>query len=251
MSTNSDLAIKMKKYEAAYQTYMPEKIPTIIRIDGRAFSSLTRRLFSRSFSMVFNRVMCDMALELMSAIPGAVFAYHQSDEISILLVNYKKEETQPWFNNRTDKMITNTAAIASVVFNNLMAEHFGAGWTSKGYEVFDARIFILPPHEVLEYFKWRQMDCRRNAALSLAREHMSHTSVQNKGPKTLIDELVSEHGIDFYAEPLERVIGNSFALVPKALEDGRERLKAEYIGPVLFNENPETINNFVYSGVLV
>lgn len=248
--TTSELALKMKGYEAAYQTYLPNKLPIIIRVDGRAFSRLTRRLFNRSFSMVFNRIMCSTALELMLGIPGAVFAYQQSDEISLLLINYKKEETQPWFNNRLDKMVSNTSAIASVTFNNLMLEQFGEGWTPKGYEIFDARAFIVPPHDVLEYFKWRQTDCRRNAVLSLARETMSHAEVQGKAPKLLIKELLEEKNIDFYSEPIERILGNSFSLEPVPLDDGRFRNKPTYIGAELFDEKPELITKHVYSGLL-
>ena len=250
MTINSELAIKMKKYESAYQFYMPEKIPVIIRIDGRAFSKLTGRLFSRSFSMLFNRIMCDTALELMSVVPGASLAYHQSDEISILIINYKNEFTQPWFGNRLDKVISNISAIGSVVFNNLMLKQFGEGWSTKGYEVFDARAFILPQHEVFNYFQWRQIDCRRNAALSFAREYMGQNEANGKSPKELIEILRQKHNVDFYEQPLERVLGNFFTLVAKELPDNRERLKPEYVGTILFDENKETINNVVYSGVL-
>lgn len=251
MTIDSDLAIKMKNYETVFQSYMPGKMPVIIRVDGRAFSKLTRRLFSKSFSMIFNRIMCDTSLALMKDVPGAAFAYHQSDEISILLINYKREETQPWFNNRIDKIISNTSAITSVVFNNLMLMQFGEGWSPNGYEVFDARAFVLPPHEVLNYFMWRQIDCRRNAVMSMSREHMSHAEVQGKSPQTLAKEMLDSHKVDFYAEPLPRILGNSFSLVPHTLIDGRERFKPEYIGPILFNDSPETINKVVYSGVIV
>lgn len=241
---NKDLVSdRMKRYESAYSIYLPTKLPLMIRVDGRAFSSLTNRLFNKSYSENFNNVLCRVTLGMMAEIPNSVLAYQQSDEISFLIVDYKKEETQPWFNNRLDKIISNSAALCSVMFNQEMRNEFGEEFTSKTCEIFDARAFVLPQQEVFNYFNWRQADCRRNALNSFAREHLGHSQIQNKSPKLLIEQL-SNNGINFYEQPLSRILGTIYSLEQFNI-NGVMRNKPISLGSIIIPENKELIDKHV------
>ena len=54
---------------------------------------------------------------LLENIPGAQCAYHQSDEISILVTNYQLSNREPWFDNNINKIVSITAAMATLTFN--------------------------------------------------------------------------------------------------------------------------------------
>jgi len=75
-------------YEKNTCTKLPENIPVILRLDGRAFHTLTRSL-ERPYDLKFIEMMNAVALDLCdNEIQNAKLAYLQSDEISILI--YKK-----------------------------------------------------------------------------------------------------------------------------------------------------------------
>lgn len=87
MSALDPLGDRMKGYEVACRTALPKRMPVIIRVDGKAFHSYTRGL-KRPFDEHFIGAMDDVARALCSEIHGAVLAYVQSDEVSILVHNW-------------------------------------------------------------------------------------------------------------------------------------------------------------------
>ena len=80
------LSNRMKEYENVSRIYLPRRMPVIIRVDGRAFHTLTRG-FDRPFDEVLHEVMCATANLLCQGIEGVKLAYTQSDEISLLITN--------------------------------------------------------------------------------------------------------------------------------------------------------------------
>ncbi len=150
---------RFKNYEAAYGMQLSPRFPIIIRTDGRAFHTFAKKAhLERPFSQPFSEAMEKTALALCQE-THAVIAYTQSDEISLLLLNDKKYETQPWFNNKLNKMVAITASIASVTFSLEMSKILN----QEVREIFDSRAFIIPNHEIANYFIWRQLDAIRNA----------------------------------------------------------------------------------------
>ena len=99
------LGDRMKRYERAFKYVLPPRMPVIIRVDGRAFHTLTRGL-DQPFDMSFIRLMDKVAVALCKEIQGAQLAYVQSDEISVLVHCYKRFESQGWFNNELQKMVS-------------------------------------------------------------------------------------------------------------------------------------------------
>lgn len=91
-------------------------MPLIIRIDGRAFHTFCRG-FKKSYDMIFAKSMQATAFNLCKNIEGCKLAYTQSDEISLLLTDYDELETQPWFDKNLQKIVSISASMATLYFN--------------------------------------------------------------------------------------------------------------------------------------
>lgn len=84
---------RMKEYyEGVYNIKLPMRLPIIIRLDGKSFHTFTKDL-KKPFDTSFIGWMNETAIYLCENIQGAMIAYVQSDEISILINNYKKINT--------------------------------------------------------------------------------------------------------------------------------------------------------------
>lgn len=171
------LGSRMKdNYENRNKHYLTRRTPVIIRVDGKAFHSYTNPLKDR-FHTGFIEVMNLTAIKLCEQIQGAQIAYIQSDEISILLHDYKTLQTEAWFDYSQSKVESVSAAIASVEFT-IHSDKIWDGIIKPAY--FDSRSFNIPETEVCNYFIWRQKDAIRNSIQSLAQTHYSQKQLHGK-----------------------------------------------------------------------
>ena len=212
----SDLANRMKEYEKRNQYYLQKRTPVAIRVDGRSFHTFTKG-FQKPFDEVLIKSMQETAKYMCENIQGAKIAYVQSDEITIILVDYDTLETNCWFNYRTDKLCSITASMATMAFNKSFAknaEEFMTdcaasyemeGLYGKGTEeyklcevyqkaiekgaMFDARCFNIPKEEVTNYFYWRQLDAIRNSIQMVGQAHFPHNILQYKTCEDIKDML--------------------------------------------------------------
>lgn len=194
--TKDSLGDRMKMFESAARTQLPRRIPLIFRIDGKAFHTYTRGC-ARPFDANLQAVMNDTAVACCKAIQGAELAYVQSDEISILVHNYKRFATCGWFDNQVQKMVSVAAATAAAHFTAESHRIFG----QTKVAVFDARAFILPEAEVCNYFIWRQQDAIRNSIQMLARSAFSHAQCDEKNVIELQTMLMAK-GLGWTDQPL-------------------------------------------------
>ena len=229
MSNNKDsLGDRMKGYENISRIYLTRRTPVIIRIDGKAFHSFTRG-FAKPFDDILIKSIQDTSKYLCENIMGCKLAYAQSDEISLLLVDYEKLGTQAWFDNNLQKMVSVAASMATMAFNNffmreVLEEEFEwkAGFTPQSVMIqerhqkyidnlktainkgamFDARAFILPKEEVNNYFIWRQQDATRNSIQMVAQNNFSHKELQGKSCNALQDMLHEQKGINWNDYPI-------------------------------------------------
>ena len=204
-----NLGDRMKSYENITRTYLPGRMPIIIRIDGKAFHTFTKG-FKKPFDDILMRAMEETAAVLCRDIEGVKVAYTQSDEISLLITNNDTWETRPWFGNNLQKMASVAASIATLAFNrafwhevNMLnndylntedTEHLNAYCRAveKG-ATFDARVFVLPADEVCNYFIWRQQDAIRNSIQSMGQAHFSHKELMNKNCENIKQMLVEKN----------------------------------------------------------
>lgn len=79
MPVHDDLGTRMKTfYEQISKTKLMRRTPVIIRIDGKAFHTFTRR-FKRPFDDVLIKTMQETTKYLCENIQGYVLGYTQSD----------------------------------------------------------------------------------------------------------------------------------------------------------------------------
>lgn len=183
---NDNLGDRMKGYENVERRYLPRRLPLVVRCDIRAAHTLTRNM-QKPWDTDFMAAMDYTALVLAKEIQTAVVLYQQSDEISILLHNYKKLNSEAWFDNNLQKIVSISAGIASATFSVFANQLI----------VFDSRVFVLPESEVNNYFYYRQQDATRNAIQMLGQSKFSHQQLQNKSCAQIQELLWQEHGINF------------------------------------------------------
>lgn len=229
MPVYTDLDVRMKDYEKVTDQKLIRRMPVIIRLDGRRFHSFTRG-FKRPFDDILIDSMQKTALYLCKNIQNCVLAYTQSDEISLLLIDYKDFDTQPWFDNRIQKIVSTSAALATIRFKEVFEnniEKFGykniPNWDMGGtnewlteqqqkdltyinylsnaievkYKGFDSRCFNLSKDEVANYFFWRQQDCIRNSIQMVGQANFSQKELQNKSTADIKEMLHEQKNIDF------------------------------------------------------
>ena len=171
MIDKTDLAKRMKTYEAVSKTTLVRRMPVIIRIDGKAFHTFTRG-FAKPFDEVLMTAMKETMRRLCREIQGCVLGYTQSDEITLVLIDYKKLDSSAWFDNEVQKICSVAASMATMAFNRYF--HDGvidysaySEWTLytvnlfEAYKkalvkgaMFDARCFNVPKEDVCNNIYW-------------------------------------------------------------------------------------------------
>lgn len=122
MPVHDDLGKRMKEnYENISKTRLVRRMPVAIRIDGKAFHTFTRG-FSKPYDWFLISAMQKTAKFLCENIQGCVFGYTQSDEISLILVDYAKIESCAWFDNEIQKICSIAASMATMIFNKIWYE---------------------------------------------------------------------------------------------------------------------------------
>lgn len=121
MSHQTEYDLRMRSYKSITDAHLIPRTPVIIQIDGRAFHTFTRG-FKKPFDPVLMAAMRYTAEYLCRNIQGCVLAYTQSDEINLLLIDYEKLETSPWFDNRIQKLASIAASMATNYFNKKFKE---------------------------------------------------------------------------------------------------------------------------------
>jgi len=210
MTDKTSLGDRMKRYEQSVSGLLIPRTPTIIRVDGKAFHTFTRKLTSKvdpscatGPSADMHKIMMAVANALCSQIQNCVFAYSQSDEISFFLRDWDELGTQQWFGGKVQKIVSISAAMASVYFEVLWRNHWiHAHPTMVPTELpqqplFDARVFQLPKEEVTNYFIWRQKDATRNSINFVARLYFSHKQLDGKNTSEVQDMLYNEHNVNW------------------------------------------------------
>lgn len=190
----------MKKYEGITRISVPDQSYILMRIDGNAFHTYTKKL-KRPFDDGLIEDMNGTAAHLVEKVQNCIFAYVQSDEIS-LLIRVRDYLTSPWFDNDVQKMVSVTASLATSKFNHLRivrAWNDGCLLNMERFVMaeFDARVWTLPNRqEVFNYFLWRQKDARRNAISAAAQSVFSAKELHGVSSAAKIEMLASK-GIDW------------------------------------------------------
>lgn len=219
MSIRDELGTRMKTfYEAVPDTKLVKRMPVAIRIDGKAFHTFTQG-FKRPFDEVLIKTMQQTTRYLCQNIQGCVLGYTQSDEITLILVDYQTLTTEAWFDYRVEKLCSIAASMATMAFNKFLnqnvvnytfsiaeeeARYGKTEWTcedeyletlmkavDKG-AMFDARCFNIPKEEVTNLIYWRQLDASRNSVQMVGQAYFSQKELQDKSCSDIQDMLMTK-----------------------------------------------------------
>lgn len=263
MAIHDSLGDRMKEYESRNQYYLQKRTPVCIRVDMRAGHTFTRG-FARPFDEVFGNAMVRTMEYCAKNIGNCVFAYCQSDEITFILVDYAKLETDAWFDYRTDKLCSISASMATMAFNRYFDEWFnnwiiandmeprGKGWNDeelvkrfKAYDtaqekgaMFDARCFNIPKEEATNLVYWRQLDTTRNSIQMVGQANFSHGELQGCSCNVIQDMLHEQRGINWNDFPTRWKRGVAWT---------RAR-GVDYEMPILKGENRKYVDSVIYVG---
>lgn len=219
------IADRMKQYESVNDRILVPKIPFIIRVDGKNFSTYTRG-FKKPFDKIMGKTMREVVTKLCEEIPGAVLGYTQSDEITIICKYTDRIVSQAWFNGRVRKIETIAASKATKWFNKLFTENvmnYEIEFRQKislykeasdidkdayrkydtvlrkkaGMAEFDARVFNVPEWDCINNIIWRQQDAIRNSVEMVGHANFSTKELHKVNCEGIKKMLKEQRGIDW------------------------------------------------------
>lgn len=219
MPVNDELGKRMKEfYEQVPKTRLVRRMPVAIRIDGKAFHSFTKG-FKRPFDELLIDCMQQTMKYLCENIQGCVLGYHQSDEITLILVDYKNLNSGAFFDYEVQKVCSISASMATMYFNKIFKEKvdqfiedYYEAWNvteedhklmeayskavSRG-AMFDSRCFNIPKEEVTNLIYWRQQDATRNSIQMVGQANFSHKELHGKSCNMIQDMLMTQKNINW------------------------------------------------------
>ena len=219
MPVKDELGTRMKEfYESVPKTRLVRRMPVAIRLDGKAFHTFTRG-FEKPFDEVLGKSMRETMKYLCENIQGCVLGYTQSDEITLILVDYQNLNSCAWFDYEVQKMCSIAASMATMAFNKFFTKNVNyfeithehddtineycttlVNAAEKG-AMFDARVFNIPKEEVCNLIYWRQLDATRNSIQMVGQANFSHKELQNKSCNMIQEMLFAEKGINWNDYP--------------------------------------------------
>ena len=219
MPVKDELGTRMKEfYESVPKTRLVRRMPVAIRLDGKAFHTFTRG-FEKPFDEVLGKSMRETMKYLCENIQGCVLGYTQSDEITLILVDYQNLNSCAWFDYEVQKMCSIAASMATMAFNKFFTKNVNyfemthehddtineycttlVNAAEKG-AMFDARCFNIPKEEVCNLIYWRQLDATRNSIQMVGQANFSHKELQKKSCNMIQEMLFAEKGINWNDYP--------------------------------------------------
>lgn len=243
MTLQDSLGDRMKEYERRNQYWLRRRTPVAIRVDMKAGHSFTKG-FQSPFDKIFVKSIQETAKFMCENIQGAVLSFQQSDEITIILQDYKTLTTDAWFDYEIQKMCSIAASMATMAFNKTFASNV-AKQSKRLYKeyleekdasyiealeiamnkgaMFDARVFNIPKEEVCNLIYWRQLDATRNSIQMVGQANFSHKELQNKSCNQIQDMLFQEKGINWNDFPTHLKRGS--CCIKKEIQDERFDIK--------------------------
>ena len=279
MPVRDDLGTRMKEfYEKPYQTKLTRRTPVAIRIDGKAFHTFTRG-FQKPFDPLLMKAMQHTMKYLCENIQGCVFGYTQSDEITLILIDYQKLDSSAWFDYEVQKMCSISASMATMVFNKYFSEIVmqlegdvaqeyetdgDTEWVTemekylKAYRrscekgaMFDSRCFNIPKEEVCNLVYWRQLDATRNSIQMVGQANFSHKELQGKSCNMIQDMLLTQKDINWNDYPVTCKRGSACIKVHGLnMTELKERPHwcIDENMPILKDEHRRYVDDFIFVG---
>lgn len=285
MPVNDMLGKRMKEfYEQVPKTRLMRRCPVIIRIDGKSFHSYARN-FARPFDDILISAMQNTMKYLCENIQGCVLGYTQSDEITLVLVDYQNLNSDAWFDYEVQKMCSIAASMATMAFNKAieeatdlafnqefhdlgldttpvsdeedvyndelegLEEKYDKYYSKAGKAMFDARCFNIPKEEVTNCIYWRQLDATRNSIQMVGQANFSHKELHGKSCNQIQDMLMEQKNVNWNDYPTYQKRGSCCIKENYETKNGmRTRWIVDKDIPIFKGDCREYVDRFVYVG---
>lgn len=243
------LGNRMKRYEETSRFKLTRRVPVILRLDQRAGHTFTRGL-EKPHDEVYMKSMQETMQYLCKNIQGCVFGYTQSDEITLVLVDYKEIDTDSFFDYTVQKVSSIGASICTRIFNKRFVENATelysekenfATYKRKFWEAeFDCRAFNVPREEVCNCVLWRQQDAERNSIQGLAQSMFSHKELHGLSCNLLQNKMFNEKGVNWNELPTVKKRGTA------CLKDADGKWVIDTEMPILKGEDRQYVESLIY-----
>jgi tRNA(His) guanylyltransferase len=241
---------RMISYEESTEYKLLRKIPIIIKIDGRSFSTVTRNI-QKPFCHKTMSIMNGTMLSLVKQIDGAIFGYTYSDKIIIVLRNDRSETEDPWFGNNIQDICSTTSSLVTYEFLNHMWE-IEKSPQFEGSITFKTKVFGIPNiSEVINYLIYSQYCCIQHSINSILTSIIGNNSVLDGVSFEDRKKALDDAGISLNDFPSAFRFGVASYIVPQLHRidgtDARHRWLLDLEIP-LFTEQREKLRTIIKTG---
>ena len=210
--------------------------------------------------------MQETTLELCRNIQGCVFGYVQSDEITLVLVDYDTLDSSAWFDYSVQKVCSVSASMCTMLFNRIFThkvmdfikehehvvnekETYGdlsdqVDEIIKAYKnalslgaMFDSRCFNIPISEVTNAVLFRQEDASRNSINSLGQKYFKYKELHGKNTSQVQDMLMEKFQINWNNLSIPEKRGTAI------VKDKDDKWFIDYEMPILKGEGRNYVEN--------
>ena len=253
---NMSLKEKCYAYQKAANYFLDPDKYIIAHIDGRSFSKMIKNKFKKPFDDTFIEAMNETAKYLCKEVQGCIFAYTQSDEIS-LIIRKNDPEGDVFFGGRMCKMQSILAALATSKFSQVMAiERLKSIPSCASAEnvlemcideiengplyQFDCKVWnVDSANDAMAWLLFRNIDCVRNSKQQTAQTYLPHKDLLRKDADEQIEMLFNRKGINWNTFIPDYRLGR---FVYK-IETTETKIVPEIgsVGPIIFTRNKFTV----------
>ena len=250
---SNKLKDRIEGYQSASDYKLLNRVPIIISINGRGFSKVTQ-LIDKPYCPKFAECILSTTLRLCSAVEGALFAYQYNDEIVIVARNDQTPDTNPWYDNKLQKICSVTSAVATMHFNEEAAR---LNLSLTGDPIFTSQVFMVPTiGEAVNTLIYKQQQNFHTSIQSAClyelikkydknaiKDMLSGLSVDEK-----IDLLSQECGVDFNGYPVSFRRGAAAYKVPIVSGDSMRNKWYLNLEPPIFTKDQSFLSNIFKNG---
>lgn len=222
---SNKLKDRIDSYRESTDFKLVNRLPIIICINGRGFAKFTS-LLDKPYCSTLSEGMSTTMLKLCNEVDGTVFAYQHNDEIVLVARNDQSLETEPWYDNRLQKICSVTSSIATLRFRSYLDT---VDLNYVGEPVFTSQVFAVP--NIMEAINTIVFKQQQNFHTSiqfacfyeLLKKHDKNAikdMLHGLSMDEKIDFLRQECNVDFNDYPHSFRRGTACYKVPKVVDEG-------------------------------
>lgn len=250
---SNKLKDRIEGYQAATDYKLLNRVPIVICVNGRGFSKVTQ-LLDKPYCPKFAECIVSTMIRLCTDVEGALFGYQLNDEIVIVARNDQSNDTNPWYDNRLQKICSVTSAVATMHFNECAED---LKLDMAGTPIFTSQVYVVPTvGEAVNTLIYKQQQNFHTSIQSacfyeLIKKYDKNTIKEMMAGLTVdekIDLLSQECNVDFNNYPLAFRRGVAAYKVPKVTADSMRNKWHLNLEPPIFTKDQSFLSNIFKNG---